>query len=619
MRSCAEETLRSSQASEMMPITNISCYQFTPLTELKSLRERLRELCSGANLKGTILLSTEGVNLFVAGSQEGVSKLLVELRSLPGLENLTPKESLSEEQPFRRMLVRIKKEIIAFGVPGIDPGKRTSPKLAPQELKKWLDEGRPVTLLDTRNDYEIALGTFRGAVIPHIDHFRDFPKAVEKLPASLKEQPIVMFCTGGIRCEKAGPFMEREGFKHIFQLDGGILKYFEECGGAHYDGECFVFDQRVGLDSHLAESDTTQCYKCQEPLSAADQASPHYIIGKSCPHCYRAPGEVMADTLAKRQNALLQITTPLPGSVAYDNYRPMSVSTAFDGGTLLEFLTGCFPHHPAGKWLELFEAGELRDLENRPARPDQRVRAGERFHQFLPKLIEPPVSADVTFLYEDDALIVLNKPAPLPMHPGGRFNRNTLQYWLAQIYHPRKPHPVHRLDANTSGLVLLAQTRHVASLLQPQFIRGEVEKFYAALVHGHPAKDFFVSTAAIKDDPENLGARSLDASGQAARTEFTVLQRNADGTALLQAKPITGRTHQIRLHLWHLGHPIVGDPTYLAKGAMGQQQTLLPTDPPMQLHAYKLAFRHPLTGEAMEFEIPQLPSTSGATSSILDR
>ena len=172
-----------------------------------------------------------------------------------------------------------------FGVPGIDPAKRTSPKLAAKELKQWLDEGRPVTLLDTRNDYEVKLGTFKNAWPIGIDHFRDFPAAVAKLPESLKEQPIVMFCTGGIRCEKAGPFMEGQGFKKIFQLDGGILKYFEDCGGSHYDGECFVFDGRVGVDARLTETGAVLCAACQWPVSRAEQADMRFIRGLSCPRC----------------------------------------------------------------------------------------------------------------------------------------------------------------------------------------------------------------------------------------------------------------------------------------------------------------------------------------------
>src|SRR6478609_6282343 len=277
----------------MPSFTNIAAYKFAPLADLKPLRERLVGRCKAWGLKGTILLSTEGVNLFVAGQKAEIELLLNELRGIPGLADLAPKISESDEQPFSRMLVRIKKEIIAFGVEGIDPSVRTSPKLAASELKRWLDEGRPVTLLDTRNDYEVKLGTFKNAVSLGIDHFRDFPAAVGQLPAELKQQPVVMFCTGGIRCEKAGPYMEREGFEQIFQLDGGILKYFEDVGGDHYDGECFVFDQRVGVDAALAESDNSQCFNCKEPLTAADEADPRYVFGESCPHCFLTDTERM--------------------------------------------------------------------------------------------------------------------------------------------------------------------------------------------------------------------------------------------------------------------------------------------------------------------------------------
>jgi UPF0176 protein len=269
----------------MPAFINLSVYKFTPLENLPELRQRLLDFAFRHGLKGTILLSGEGINLFVAGLRADVDALVAELRNIRGLEDLTPKESENAEQPFNRMLVKIKKEIIAFGVEGIDPARQPSAKLAPHTLKQWLDEGREITLLDTRNDYEIRLGTFRGAVPAGIDNFRDFPAAVRRLQPELKDKPIVMFCTGGIRCEKAGPFMAREGF-NVFQLDGGILKYFEECGGAHYDGECFVFDKRVGLDPTLNETDSILCYACQMPLKVEEQHHPHYVPNVSCPHCY---------------------------------------------------------------------------------------------------------------------------------------------------------------------------------------------------------------------------------------------------------------------------------------------------------------------------------------------
>jgi UPF0176 protein len=270
----------------MPDIINLSAYKFTPLTDLPAWRERLQSVCREAGLRGTILLSTEGINLFAAGMRPNLDQLLTVVRTMPGLADVTPKESPSDEQPFNRMLVKIKKEIIAFGVEGIDPARHPTAKLPARTLKQWLDEGRAVTLLDTRNDYEVRLGTFRGARAAGIDHFRDFPAAVARLPEELKTSPVVMFCTGGIRCEKAGPYLESQGFKDVHQLDGGILKYFEECGGAHYDGECFVFDRRVGLDPALRETDSVLCYNCQMPLTKADQLHPHYVPDVSCPLCF---------------------------------------------------------------------------------------------------------------------------------------------------------------------------------------------------------------------------------------------------------------------------------------------------------------------------------------------
>lgn len=240
-----------------MPVLNLSAYKFVPLDCLPERRDALKALCGQQGLKGTILLAEEGINLFVAGERTATEALLAVLRTWPGLADLTPKESLSETQPFGRMLVKIKREIIAFGVEGIDPARAPAPRLEARTLKQWLDEGRAITLLDTRNNYEVRAGTFRGAVPANIDHFRDFPKSLRALPEALKSQPVVTFCTGGIRCEKAAPLLQREGFSEVYQLEGGILKYFEECGGAHYDGACFVFDEREGVDSTLQATAAT--------------------------------------------------------------------------------------------------------------------------------------------------------------------------------------------------------------------------------------------------------------------------------------------------------------------------------------------------------------------------
>ncbi len=589
--------------SAVSAVTNISTYRFAELTGLKDLREELMLLCKARELKGTILLSGEGINLFVAGAAESIDALLEKLRGIPGLAGLEPKVSTSDRQPFNRMLVRIKKEIISFGMEGIRPADYTSPKIAATELKRWLDEGKPVTLLDTRNDYEVKLGTFRGAVIPNINTFREFPEAVRRLPEDLKDQPVVMFCTGGIRCEKAGPFMEREGFRNIYQLDGGILKYFEECGGDHYDGECFVFDQRVGVDPGLRESDHAICFACQAPLDTADQLDPRHVVGVSCPHCFVGQPEKMAARIDFLHGEIARVTRPLPGSHLLENRRPVNVPAAYDRSTLLDMLTGVFPQVPAGEWEARCDAGRFLSYGGAVRGKDHRVRGGERIIQVFPPAVEPPISAEIRILHEDEAILVVNKPAPLPMHASGRFHRNTLQHILNEVYAPKYPRPVHRLDANTTGLVVFARTRHFCRLLQNQFLEGSVRKRYLVRATGHPPRDEFFSEASISSLPDVMGTRSVDEiNGLASRTDFRVIERCTDGTSLLEALLGTGRTNQIRVHLWQLGFPVVGDPAYLPGGKIGDKQTLEVDSPPLQLHAWKLSFRHPSSGETMEFE-----------------
>jgi RluA family pseudouridine synthase len=503
------------------------------------------------------------------------------------------------------MLVRIKKEIIAFGVEGIRPGVRTSPKLSAVALKQWLDEGREIALFDTRNDYEIKLGTFRGAIPAGIDHFRDFPAAVEKLPESMKDRPIVMFCTGGIRCEKAGPYMESQGFHEVYQLDGGILKYFEEVGGAHYEGECFVFDQRVGVDPALRETGSSQCYSCLAPLTAEDQADARFVAGQSCPYCFKSIAEKMADRIACLETAIRKAANPLPGSLPADNFRPIAIPAECDGRGILETLCALFPHIDPTHWRGLFEKNQILSAAREPISPDHRVHAGERYLRKTPADIEPDVNADIRVIHDDEAVLVLDKPAPLPVHSSGRFHRNTLLSILHAACHPLKPRPAHRLDANTSGLIVFTRTRHFAKSVQPQFERGEVEKSYLARIHGHPMHDDFSCDAPIASEPASAGARGIDPKyGLPAKTEFLLLRRDSDGTSLVAARPLTGRTNQIRAHLWHLGHPIVGDPVYLKNAQLGSSQTLHPFDPPMCLHAHRLEFCHPIEKTRVHFESP---------------
>jgi RluA family pseudouridine synthase len=244
-------------------------------------------------------------------------------------------------------------------------------------------------------------------------------------------------------------------------------------------------------------------------------------------------------------------------------------------------------------------------LDRKPIAATQIVRAGERYRHLFPNVTEPEVNGRMEILHEDKALIVVNKPAPLPMHAGGRFYRNTLKYILGIVYHPQRPHPAHRLDANTTGIVLVTRTQHFAGRLQPQFARGTVKKLYLVRVQGRPTEDVFSCDAPISAESGELGSRTVDeSSGQDARTKFRVVKRDADGTTLLEARPLTGRTNQIRVHLWHLGFPVCGDAVYLSGKKIGDTQTLSMEDAPLCLHAWKIEFVHPLTRQPVSFTAP---------------
>ena len=241
----------------MADILNISCYKFTPLPDAEQWRDRLAALCTQLSLKGTILLAEEGINFFLAGPAEAVRALVDDLRTDERFADLQPKESWSENVPFRKMLVKVKNEIIRMDHPSIRPANGRAPSVSPAVLRRWLeqghdDDGREVVTLDTRNAFEVDAGTFDNAIDWRIGKFTEFPAALQAHKAALQDKTVVSFCTGGIRCEKAAILMQEEGLEHVYQLEGGILKYFEHTDGAHYHGGCFVFDERAVLATDLS-------------------------------------------------------------------------------------------------------------------------------------------------------------------------------------------------------------------------------------------------------------------------------------------------------------------------------------------------------------------------------
>ena len=241
----------------MNQILNISCYKFVALPDAQDLRQPCLDNALARQLKGTILIAEEGINFFLAGSANDVNGFVDWLRSYARFADLAPKESWSDTQPFRKMLVKVKNEIIRMNHPSIRPAEGRAPAVTPETAKRWLDqghddEGRPVVTLDTRNQFEVDAGTFKNTINWGITKFTEFPDAVQAHLDELQDKTVISFCTGGIRCEKAAIYMRNAGLPHVYQLEGGILKYFEEVGNDHYDGGCFVFDERRAVGADLS-------------------------------------------------------------------------------------------------------------------------------------------------------------------------------------------------------------------------------------------------------------------------------------------------------------------------------------------------------------------------------
>ena len=290
----------------MSKFLTAALYKFVSLPDFRKLQAPLLACCENNKVKGTILLAGEGINGTISGSPEGIHAVLTYLRSDPifanRLADLVHKESYANKMPFYRMKVRLKREIVTLGVPGVDPNKMAGTYVKPEDWNALISDP-DVILVDTRNDYEVAIGTFKGAINPKTTNFRELPAWVRQ-QKSLRDKPkVAMFCTGGIRCEKSTAFLRSEGFEEVYHLQGGILKYLEEVPKEQslWEGECFVFDERVSVNHALQPGHHEMCRACRHPLSVEERASEHYKLGVSCPYCYDKKDEARKKAYAERQ------------------------------------------------------------------------------------------------------------------------------------------------------------------------------------------------------------------------------------------------------------------------------------------------------------------------------
>ena len=288
-----------------LPISVAALYQFTRFADCEAVREPLARLCGAEQVKGTLLIAKEGINGTIAGTDVAIELVLEHIRRLPGCADLDVKRSRAAAMPFHRMKVRIKREIVTMGEPDIDPLTGTGHYVAPEDWNALIAEPGMI-LIDTRNDYEVAVGSFSGAIDPRTKSFRDFPawfrSQREQLLGTGAPPKIAMFCTGGIRCEKATAFLKAEGLDEVYHLKGGILKYLETVppGQSRWDGECFVFDQRVTVGHGLTQGSYELCHACRMPINDNDRSSPLYAEGVSCPACHADRSDAQRAGYAER-------------------------------------------------------------------------------------------------------------------------------------------------------------------------------------------------------------------------------------------------------------------------------------------------------------------------------
>lgn len=284
------------------PVVVCALYHFVTLDDYAALQAPLLQLMQQNGVKGTLLLAREGINGTIAGSRAGIDAVLAWLKSDPRLADLDYKESYDTEIPFYRSKVKLKKEIVTMGVEGIDPRRKVGTHVDPKDWNALISSP-DVLLIDTRNEYEVEVGTFKGAVNPHTESFREFPEYVKNHLDPQKHRKIAMFCTGGIRCEKSTAYLKEQGFEEVYHLKGGILKYLEEVPveNSLWEGECFVFDNRVTVNHALEKGSYDLCHACRLPITAADMQSPQYEKGVTCPRCYGTHSEEDLRNLRERQ------------------------------------------------------------------------------------------------------------------------------------------------------------------------------------------------------------------------------------------------------------------------------------------------------------------------------
>ena len=592
-------------------------YKFVRLTDVDAVAELLRKLSH--DVLGSILVGPEGINGMVAAVPAALAAFELALTTHKGLHGLFSgmafKHSACTTAPFQRMKVHSKPEVLPLGADGVEAVGHTGLQLNPAQWRELMQHD-DVVLIDNRNHFEFRLGRFKGAVDPQVRNFRDFPAWVlSQVPAwKAQNKRVAMYCTGGIRCEKTSAWMTQLGMP-VLELEGGILNYFAQIPDAHkeWEGECFVFDNRVALNTRLEETGTRaedvygdapdEKWRLQR-AQRLELSTPSFLTEKGW-----GGGEI-----AESRPVVFEVFTPAPAQLRPGGRRKATAPLPTKNGvgpscvvlpqgpwpTIAAFLIERFPGVAKEAWHHRLQQGEVREEHGTPITPTQRHQAGLKLYYYRHIEAETPIPFEATVLFQDDLLVVADKPHFLPVTPGGKYLQETLLVRLKHRLGIDDLTPIHRLDRETAGVVMFCADPKARAAYAAMFAQRQVVKRYEAIVAWtmpgtNPVKLPLTRHSRLEADDHFMRMREMPGPPN-SETHIELMADNV-GQAHLRLSPVTGRKHQLRVHCAALGMPIVNDALYPVMKPQGEDDHAQP----LRLIARSIAFTDPVTGQAREF------------------
>jgi RluA family pseudouridine synthase len=604
-------------ANSASVLTHSAFYKFVRVTDVDAVAELLRELSS--EVLGSILVASEGINGMLAASSEALAKFELALTTdvrLDGLfSGMAFKHSACTTAPFQRMKVHSKPEVLPLGVDGVEAVGHAGHQLSPAQWRELMQQD-DVVLIDNRNHFEFRLGRFKGAIDPQVHNFRDFPAWVQaQLPTwKAQNKRVAMYCTGGIRCEKTSAWMTQLGMP-VLELEGGILNYFAQMPDAQreWEGECFVFDNRVALNTRLEETgaraedvygeapdELWRLRRAQRLTTIAPVLTPSSLTeegwggGENAKPKPSQFNDLTSSPALPRQGGGSKTRPALPTK---NGVGPSCI--VLPNGpwpTIADFLIERFSGVSIDTWLARIQQEEVLDEHGTPITPTQRHQPGLKLYYYRHIEAEDRIPFEATVLFQDDLLVVADKPHFLPVTPGGKYLQETLLVRLKQSLGIDDLTPIHRLDRETAGVVMFCADPKARAAYAAMFAQRRVVKRYEAIVAWTNPIDLPLTHHSRMEEDTHF-MRMREVPGKPNSETHIELMSVTGNQAHLRLSPVTGRKHQLRVHCAAWGVPIVNDALY----PVMKPQQADDYAQPLRLIARSIAFTDPVTGQAREF------------------